>query len=127
MALLVLQDVCVRGCRSPPREGQPSEQVAWARARGCGGQGGRGVHSPERQCGDVCEEGSYWQWAGVGDKAPIGAQNKRKDALVSKGNRCLQSKPCAASVTEGRLGRVSSTCEKAVKPALELCSHTKFK
>lgn len=59
MALLVLQDACVRGCWSPPREGQPSEQVGWARARGCGGQDVRGVHSPERQCGDVCEESSY--------------------------------------------------------------------
>lgn len=31
-----LQDVCVRGCWSPPRKGQPSEQVGRARARGWG-------------------------------------------------------------------------------------------
>lgn len=86
----------------------------------------RGVHSAERECGDTCEESSYCQWAGVGDKAPIAAQNKRKDALVSKGSCCLHSKPRAASGTEGRLGRVSATCEKEVRSALELCSHTKF-
>lgn len=31
-------------------------------------------------------------WAGVGGEAPIAARNERKDALASKGNRCLQSK-----------------------------------
>lgn len=39
----------------------------------------------------------------------------------------MQRKPFAACVTEGRLGRVSSPCEKAIKSGLELCSHTKFK
>lgn len=47
MALQGLRDGCVRGGQSPPRKGQPSEQVGRARARGGSGQDVRGVRSAE--------------------------------------------------------------------------------